>query len=85
MLAPASKALDIKVQEDTTNGIKDFRLQVTAGNVTWDVTEQELQTCETLKRDDMLAPLDYSTIDTTGIPDSLINSHYVVSRPPEAQ
>lgn len=77
MLAPASKALNIKVKEDTTNGIKDVRVQITAGNVTWDVTEQELPTCETLKRDGMLEPLDYSTIDTTGIPDSLINSHYV--------
>ena len=77
MLDPASEALDITVKEDTTNGIQDVRAQITAGAVAWDVTEQELPTCETLKREGMLEPLDYSVIDTSGIPEELINSHYV--------
>ena len=77
MLDPASEALGITVKEDTTNGIQDVRAQITAGAVAWDVTEQELPTCETLKREGMLEPLDYSVVDTTGIPEELINSHYV--------
>ena len=77
MLEPAEKTLGITVDEDTTNGIQDVRVQITAGAVAWDVTEQELPTCETLKREGSLEPLDYSTIDTTGIPSELINSHYI--------
>ncbi|MFM8755658.1 MAG: ABC transporter substrate-binding protein [Limnohabitans sp.] len=77
MLEPATKKLAINLREDTTNGIQDVRAQITAGKVTWDVTEQELPTCETLKRDGMLEPLDYSVIKTEGIPKELINSHYV--------
>ena len=77
MLEPASKALDITVKEDTTNGIRDIRVQFTAGKVAWDVSEQDLPSCETLKRDGMLEPLDYSQIDTTGIPKELLNSHYI--------
>ena len=77
MLDPAAEALGITVKEDTTNGIQDVRAQITAGAVAWDVTEQELPTCETLKREGMLEPLDYDVIDTSGIPDNLIDSHYV--------
>lgn len=77
MLEPAAKKLGITVREDTTNGIQDVRAQITAGKVAWDVTEQELPTCETLKRDGMLEPLDYNIIKTDGIPKELINSHYV--------
>ena len=77
MLEPAGKKLGITVREDTTNGIQDVRAQITAGKVAWDVTEQELPACETLKRDGMLEPLDYSVIKTDGIPRELINTHYV--------
>jgi putative spermidine/putrescine transport system substrate-binding protein len=69
--------MSITVKEDTTNGIQDVRAQINAGAVAWDVTEQELSTCETLKQEGSLEPLDYNLIDTTGIPQELINSHYV--------
>ena len=77
MLEPAAKALNITVKEDTTNGIQDVRAQITAGAVAWDVTEQDLPSCETLKREGNLEPIDYSIVDTTGIPKELVNSHYV--------
>ena len=77
LLAPAAEALNVTVKEDTTNGIQDVRAQINAGAVAWDVTEQELSTCETLKQEGSLEPLDYSLIDTTGIPEGLIDSHYV--------
>jgi putative spermidine/putrescine transport system substrate-binding protein len=77
MLKPAATALKVTVKEDTTNGIQDVRAQISAGAVAWDVTEQDLPSCETLKREGKLEPIDYSTVDTTGIPEGLINSHYV--------
>jgi putative spermidine/putrescine transport system substrate-binding protein len=77
MLAPASKTLGIEVKEDTTNGIQDVRAQITAGAVAWDVTEQDLPTCETLSREGSLEPIDYSIVDTTGIPKDLIHENYI--------
>jgi putative spermidine/putrescine transport system substrate-binding protein len=77
MLTPAGQVLGLAIKEDTTNGIQDIRAQITARRVVWDVTEQELPTAETLKRENALEPLDYSVINTDGIPRELVNSHYV--------
>jgi putative spermidine/putrescine transport system substrate-binding protein len=77
MLKPAAQVLGIAVREDTTNGIQDVRAQITARRVTWDVTEQELPTAETLKRENALEPIDYAVVGTDGIPPELVNSHYV--------
>ena len=77
MLKPAAQRLGIAVREDTTNGIQDIRAQITARRITWDVTEQELPTAETLKRENALEPIDYAIVGTDGIPRELINSHYV--------
>ncbi|MDG1459326.1 MAG: ABC transporter substrate-binding protein [Pseudoprimorskyibacter sp.] len=77
MLDPAASALNVTVKEDTTNGIQDVRAQITAGAVAWDVTEQDLPSCETLSREGSLEPIDYSIVDTTGIPDELIHENYI--------
>lgn len=77
MLEPAASALGVTVKEDTTNGIQDVRAQITAGAVAWDVTEQDLPSCETLSREGSLEPIDYSIVDTTGIPKELIHENYI--------
>lgn len=77
MLEPAAEALGITVREDTTNGIQDVRAQITAGAVAWDVTEQDLPSCETLSREGSLEPIDYSIVDTMGIPEELIHDNYI--------
>ena len=77
MLKPAATALKVTVKEDTTNGIQDVRAQITAGAVAWDVTEQDLPSCETLSREGSLEPIDYSIVDTTGIPEDLIHENYI--------
>ena len=77
MLKPAATALNVTVKEDTTNGIQDVRAQITAGAVAWDVSEQDLPSCETLSREGSLEPIDYSIVDTTGIPENLIHENYI--------
>ncbi len=77
MLDPAASTLGVTVKEDTTNGIQDVRAQITAGAVAWDVTEQDLPSCETLSREGSLEPIDYSIVDTTGIPKELIHENYI--------
>ncbi len=74
---PAAKALGITIKEDTTNGLQDVRAQVQSGSPTWDVTELGSNSCVQLKEEGMLEPLDYSIIQTDGIPENLVNSHWV--------
>jgi len=74
---PAAKALGITIKEDTTNGLQDVRAQVQSGNPTWDVTELGSNSCVQLKEEGMLEPLDYDVINTDGVPDNLVDSHWV--------
>ncbi|GAB5470704.1 MAG: ABC transporter substrate-binding protein [Rhodospirillales bacterium] len=74
---PAAKALGITIKEDTTNGIQDVRAQVQSGNPTWDVTELGSNSCVQLKEEGMIEPLDYNIINTDGIPDTLVDTHWV--------
>jgi putative spermidine/putrescine transport system substrate-binding protein len=76
-LIPAAKALGITIKEDTTNGIADIRAQVQANAVKWAVNEQGSQTCEKLKNEGHLEPLDYNVIDAEGLDPNLVNSHWV--------
>ena len=77
MLTPASQELGIEVKEDTTNGIQDIRVQISANAVAWDVAEMELSACETLSRDNMLEPIDYKMVDASGIPSDLRQDNYI--------
>jgi len=74
---PAAKALGITIKEDTTNGMADVRAQVQSGNPTWDVVELGSNSCVQLKEEGMIEPLDYSVIDTDGIPKGIIDSHWI--------
>jgi putative spermidine/putrescine transport system substrate-binding protein len=74
---PAAKTLGITINEDSTNGIADVRAQVLAGQITWDVSEQGSRACAQLKSEGKLEPLDYSVINTAGIPKELVDSHFV--------
>ena len=77
MLEPAAQRLGIKIKEDTTNGIQDIRTQISAKNVTWDITEQALDVCVQLKKEGALEPLDYKVIGTDGLPKDQVDSHWV--------
>ena len=76
-IKPAEEKLNIKIKEDTTNGIADIRSQINAKAVTWDIKEDSLDVCAQLKSEGSLEPLDYSQINTTGIPPELVNSHWI--------
>ena len=77
MLNPAAQKLGITIKEDTTNGIKDVRAQITAGAVAWDITEQALSDCARLKQEGALEPINYDVVSTDGIPASLVDSNWV--------
>lgn len=77
MLEPAAEALDITINEDTTNGIQDVRAQISANAVVWDITEQALDVCVQLKNEGALEALDYTVISTDGIPGGLVDTHWI--------
>jgi putative spermidine/putrescine transport system substrate-binding protein len=77
MLAPAAEKLGLTIKEDTTNGIQDIRTQIGAGAVAWDISEQALNDCATLKAEGALEPIDYGVVSKDGIPDSLVDSDWV--------
>jgi putative spermidine/putrescine transport system substrate-binding protein len=77
MLTPAAQKLGLTIKEDTTNGIKDVRAQITAGAVAWDITEQALADCARLKNEGALEPINYDVVSTDGIPASLQDSDWV--------
>jgi putative spermidine/putrescine transport system substrate-binding protein len=77
MLEPAAEALGVTIREDTTNGIQDIRAQITSGAVAWDISEQALSDCERLSQEDALEPIDYSFVSTDGVPESLVNDHWI--------
>ena len=77
MLEPAAEVLGITISEDTTNGIQDVRAQISADSVAWDITEQALDVCVQLKNEGALEALDYTVISTDGIPEGLVDTHWI--------
>jgi putative spermidine/putrescine transport system substrate-binding protein len=74
---PAAKILGITIKEDTLSSPNEVRVQVRAGAVQWDVVELGIAGCARLSAEGLLEKLDYSVIDTTGIPQELVKEDWV--------
>lgn len=74
---PAAKALGIEIKEYTLSGITDVRTQVKANAVEWDVVELYAGQCQQAANEGLVEPLDYNVINTDGVPDELVQSHWV--------
>lgn len=74
---PTEKLLGIEVRDYTLSSIADIRTQVKAGAVQWDVVELYSGQCQQAADEGLIEPLDYSVINTDGIPDELVQSHWV--------
>ncbi|RKF16947.1 extracellular solute-binding protein [Roseovarius spongiae] len=61
--------LGITVNEDTTSGVADVRVQVASGAPTWDLTQQGNAGCALLDSEGNVEPLDESILSIPGIPD----------------
>ena len=75
--ANASKDLGLTVREDSHTGFAAIKAHVTAGNVYWDVVGTGFAECERAAMNGLSEPLDYSKIDTTGVPKEFIKPNYV--------
>jgi putative spermidine/putrescine transport system substrate-binding protein len=73
----ARSEIGLTVREDRHSGFASIKAHVTAGNVFWDVVGTGFAECERAAANDLAEPLDYSKIDTTGIPKEFIKPNYV--------
>jgi putative spermidine/putrescine transport system substrate-binding protein len=74
---PTAKILGITIKEDTLSSPNEVRVQVRAGAVRWDVVELGIAGCARLSAEGLLEKLDYSVIDTTGIPQEFVKDDWV--------
>ncbi len=74
---PVAKNLGITIREDTLSGLKDSRVQVQSGNVTWDIVEQWSNDCISGGAEGLFEPIDYGVVDTTGMDPALKAKHWV--------
>lgn len=74
---PTAEALGIEIKDYTLSSIADIRTQVKAGAVEWDVVELYSGQCQQAANEGLIMPLDYSVIETDGIPEEVVTSHWV--------
>ncbi len=74
---PTAEALGIEIKDYTLSSIADVRTQVKAGAVEWDIVELYSGQCQQAANEGLVMPLDYNVIETDGIPEELVQSHWV--------
>ncbi len=72
---PFSKAAGVKVNEDTDPSNARIIAMVKNQAVTWDVCDIGLEQAYSAGEEGYLAPLDYSIINTDGIPDAFVTKY----------
>ncbi len=81
LFKPAAKKLDIEVRGDSMNGIADVRLQVDAGNVTWNLVNPGGTECVQGAREGLFETLDLEMIraggNIDGIDPKLVTEHWI--------
>jgi putative spermidine/putrescine transport system substrate-binding protein len=64
---PTAKALGVTFKEETIQNVRDIRLQVRSGAVTWDIAQLGLDECQQAAKEGILEKIDRSVVNTDGI------------------
>jgi putative spermidine/putrescine transport system substrate-binding protein len=64
---PTAKALGITFKEETIQNVRDVRIQVQSGAVTWDLAQLGLDECQLAAKEGLLEKIDRSVVSTDGI------------------
>jgi putative spermidine/putrescine transport system substrate-binding protein len=64
---PTSKALGVTFKEETIQNVRDIRVQVQSGAVTWDIAQLGLDECQQAVKEGLLEKIDRSVVNTDGI------------------
>ena len=73
------KETGIKIKDDTPPTPAKLKTMVESGNVTWDVIETDLAAILTMRKDNLLEPIDYGKLDKRAL-----DSIYPAARLPDA-
>src|SRR5215207_4343382 len=77
MLVPAAKDLGITIREVTISSLADVKVQVEAGSVAIDLSEQNVNDCLVGSQQNLWEPIDYNIVDTSGIDPTLVKKDWV--------
>lgn len=77
LVDPAAKESGVKVRQETFNLLPGVRLQVASGSPAWDVVNMSCELMQRGAKENLWEKLDYSKIDTAGIPKEYVNPHWV--------
>jgi putative spermidine/putrescine transport system substrate-binding protein len=76
---PATKNMSVHIHEDALKGPSDLHAYAAAGRSNWDVVDAATDMCERAGRDGHLEELDFSMINTDGLPRSQVTKWSVPS------
>ena len=76
-LQPVAKEMGITIKEETISSMADIKVQVEAGSVSADISEQNVNDCITGANQNLWEDLDYSIIKTDGIDPKLVHPKWV--------
>lgn len=77
LFQPAEKNTGIAVKEETYGGMSDVRLQVTSGQVTYDIVVSGSGSAARAANEGLLEPLDYDVIDVSTFYDGLYSDYCI--------
>lgn len=76
-LEPVAKEMGITIKEETITSMADVKLQVEAGSVSIDLSEQNVNDCLVGADQNLWEDLDYKLVDTAGIDPKLVQKKWV--------
>lgn len=76
-LQPLAKELGITIREETISSLADVKVQVEAGSVAIDISEQNVNDCLVGSQQNLWEPLDYTVINTDGIDPAFVKKDWV--------
>ena len=76
---PTAKKLGITINEATTNGLPEIRVQVQSGSVAWDIANTASEECAIGSKEGLFEPLDRNIVKTDGIDPKLYGSDWTAN------
>lgn len=77
LMQPATDATGARLALASHNGLPTVRVQVQSGAPAWDIVQLGAEECEAGAREKLFEPLDYSVIDTQGLPRNAYSDYWI--------
>jgi putative spermidine/putrescine transport system substrate-binding protein len=74
---PTAKALGIKINEATANGLQDIRVQVDSGSVSWDLVDLDAEECSLGEKQGLFEPIDYNVVKADGVDTRMVHKDWI--------